>query len=180
MTEREQHRGQSSDLRPPDVCDSGHGTSLGYRTMRRLLLDALAETPLHGYELIRHLSESVGAGYRPSAGAIYPRLAKLAQEGLVTRHRVGRTFVYTLTDAGRTSLENVSPRPSKSIRAAASPDPNAALEESLDVLETFCRGVAMDLRKHARAGGLSLVMARDLESFLDETRDAITHILASG
>lgn len=175
MTEREQHRGQTSDLKPPDICDSGHGTSLGYGTMRRLLLDALAESPRHGYELIRHLSESVGAGYRPSAGAIYPRLAKLTQEGLVTRHRVGRAVVYTLTDEGRTAVENVPPP--RTIHATESPDPNTALEESLDALETFCRGVATDLRNHASLG--RLIAARDLESRLDETRSIVTNLLAS-
>lgn len=178
MTESEQHRGQTSDLRAPDICDSGYRTSLGYGTMRRLHLEALAETPRHGYELIRHLSESVGTGYGPSAGAIYPRLAKLTQEGLVTRHRIGRTVVYTLTDEGRTAVENVPPP--RTVRATESPDPSTTLKESLDVLETFCRGVAIDLRKHARAGGLRRVVARDLESRLDETRDAITHLLASG
>ncbi len=178
MTEHEQHRGQTSDLRPPDICDSGHGISLGYGTLRRLLLEALAETPRHGYELIRRLSESVGTGYRPSAGAIYPRLSTLTQEGLVTRHRVGRTVVYTLTDEGRMTVENVPPP--KSVRATESPDPSTALEECLNALETFCRGVASDLRKQATVGGLRLVVARDLESRLDETRDAITHLLTSG
>ncbi len=177
MTEHEQPRGQAPEPRPSDIGYSGHGIRLGYGTMRQLLLEALAETPRHGYDLIRHLSEGFGTGYRPSAGAIYPRLAKLTQEGLLTRHRVGRTVVYALTDDGRAAVENGPPRLPRTVRAIESPDPNTALEESLDALETFCRGVATDLRKHASLG--RLIVSQDLKSHLDETRNIITHLLTS-
>ena len=46
-----------------------------------------------------------GGTYIPSAGTIYPRLAKLEDEGLVTKTTDGRKTVYAITDAGRAELD---------------------------------------------------------------------------
>lgn len=73
-------------------------------SLRLYLLSLLAEQPRHGYELIQALSDRFGGTYSPSAGTIYPRLAKLEEEGLVTKSSDGRKTVYVITDAGRTEL----------------------------------------------------------------------------
>ena len=72
--------------------------------LRLYLLSLLAEQPRHGYELIQALSDRFGGTYSPSAGTIYPRLAKLEEEGLVTKAADGRKTVYEITDAGRAEL----------------------------------------------------------------------------
>ena len=72
--------------------------------LRLYLLGLLSETPRHGYELIQELANSFGGTYVPSAGTIYPRLAKLEEEGLVTKAADGRKTVYAITDAGRAEL----------------------------------------------------------------------------
>ncbi|WP_400997101.1 helix-turn-helix transcriptional regulator [Agromyces sp. GXQ0307] len=74
--------------------------------LRLYLLALLEEQPRHGYELIQALSERFGGTYSPSAGTIYPRLAKLEEEGLVTKRTDGRKSVYEITDAGRAELES--------------------------------------------------------------------------
>jgi len=74
--------------------------------LRLYLLNLLAESPKHGYELIQALSERFGGTYAPSAGTVYPRLAKLEEEGLVTKEADGRKTVYSITDAGRDELAN--------------------------------------------------------------------------
>jgi DNA-binding PadR family transcriptional regulator len=73
-------------------------------SLRLYLLSLLAEQPRHGYELIQALSDRFGGTYSPSAGTIYPRLAKLEEEGLVTKTADGRKTVYEITDAGRAEL----------------------------------------------------------------------------
>ena len=55
----------------------------------------------HGYEVIRLLEERFQGLYAPSAGTVYPRLAKLEAEGLVTHTPEGGRKVYAITDAGR-------------------------------------------------------------------------------
>ena len=74
--------------------------------LRLYLLAPLEERPRHGYELIQALSERFGGTYAPSAGTVYPRLAKLEEEGLVTKEADGRKTVYSITDAGRAELAN--------------------------------------------------------------------------
>jgi DNA-binding PadR family transcriptional regulator len=80
----------------PPVFAHGH--------LRLYLLGLLAESPKHGYELIQSLSDRFGGTYTPSAGTVYPRLAKLEDEGLVTKQSDGRKTVYAITDAGRAEL----------------------------------------------------------------------------
>ncbi|MEV7932623.1 PadR family transcriptional regulator [Curtobacterium sp. NPDC089185] len=73
--------------------------------LRLSLLSMLADRPMHGYELIQALGERFGGAYVPSAGTVYPRLAKLEAEGLVTKTTDGRKTVYAITDAGRAELD---------------------------------------------------------------------------
>ena len=76
----------------------------GHGHLRLYLLSLLDESPKHGYELIQALEERFGGTYVPSAGTIYPRLAKLEEEGLVSKAADGRKTVYSITDAGRAEL----------------------------------------------------------------------------
>lgn len=73
--------------------------------LRLYLLALLESGPRHGYELITALSDRFGGTYRPSAGTVYPRLARLEEEGLVARSDDGRKTTYRLTDAGRRELD---------------------------------------------------------------------------
>ncbi|OZB51028.1 MAG: PadR family transcriptional regulator [Cellulomonas sp. 14-74-6] len=72
--------------------------------LRLYLLALLAESPQHGYGIIQALTDRTGGTYTPSAGTIYPRLAKLEEEGLVTKTVDGRTTIYAITEAGRAEL----------------------------------------------------------------------------
>ncbi|TAM71109.1 MAG: PadR family transcriptional regulator [Microbacteriaceae bacterium] len=73
-------------------------------SLRLYLLSLIAESPKHGYDLIQALSDRFGGTYSPSAGTIYPRLAKLEDDGLVTKTTDGRKTVYQITDAGHAEL----------------------------------------------------------------------------
>ncbi|WP_371479579.1 helix-turn-helix transcriptional regulator [Kitasatospora sp. NBC_00315] len=76
----------------------------GHGRLRLYLLKLLDESPRHGYEVIRLLEERFEGLYAPSAGTVYPRLAKLEKEGLVSHSTEGGRKVYRLTDAGRAEL----------------------------------------------------------------------------
>ena len=83
------------------------GRTLGTRRplrrgeIRPLILAALAERPMHGYEVIQELEARSGGRWRPSAGSVYPTLQQLADEGLVSGEEVEGRRVYTLTADGR-------------------------------------------------------------------------------
>ncbi|GAA1264755.1 PadR family transcriptional regulator [Kitasatospora nipponensis] len=79
-------------------------TVFAHGRLRLYLLKLLDESPRHGYEVIRLLEERFDGLYAPSAGTVYPRLAKLEQEGLVEHSTEGGRKVYRITEAGRAEL----------------------------------------------------------------------------
>ncbi|MDI3385956.1 helix-turn-helix transcriptional regulator [Streptomyces sp. B-S-A8] len=114
--------------------------------LRLYLLGLLDEAPRHGYEVIRLLEERFQGLYAPSAGTVYPRLAKLEAEGLVTHTTEGGRKVYSITDAGRAELAD---------RSGELADLELEIRESVAELAAEIRddvrGAAGDLRREMRA-----------------------------
>ncbi len=73
--------------------------------IRISVLRLLAERPMHGYELITELEQRTGGRWRPSPGSVYPTLAHLEDEGLVSSIDDDGRKRFELTDAGRTWLD---------------------------------------------------------------------------
>src|SRR5664279_4384361 len=108
--DRHEHRGERHDHRGGRGADSGRGPGFGPRRGRRrasrgdvraAVLALLAEEPQHGYAVIGQLAERSGGLWRPSPGSIYPVLAQLEEEGLVTSDTTEGRKVFALSDAGR-------------------------------------------------------------------------------
>ncbi|WP_433515843.1 helix-turn-helix transcriptional regulator [Nonomuraea sp. CA-143628] len=76
----------------------------GHGRLRLYLLKLLEESPRHGYEVIRLLQDRFLGVYSPSPGTIYPRLARLEEEGLVTHEVIEGKKVFSITDRGRDEL----------------------------------------------------------------------------
>jgi DNA-binding PadR family transcriptional regulator len=74
--------------------------------LRLYLLKLLDESPRHGYEVIRLLQDRFMGVYAPSPGTIYPRLARLEEDGLVTHEEVNGKKVYSITDKGREEIRS--------------------------------------------------------------------------
>ncbi|WP_030017206.1 PadR family transcriptional regulator [Streptomyces monomycini] len=113
--------------------------------LRLYLLKLLDEAPRHGYEIIRLLEERFQGLYAPSAGTVYPRLAKLAAEGLVTHTTEGGRKVYAITAAGRAELAD---------RGGELADLELEIRESVAALASDIRedvsGSARNLRREMR------------------------------
>lgn len=73
--------------------------------VRAGVLALLAEEPQHGYQLMRQLDERSGGAWRPSPGSVYPTLAQLEDEGLVSSSEVDGRRIFTLTDDGRVEVD---------------------------------------------------------------------------
>lgn len=114
--------------------------------LRLYLLKLLDEAPRHGYEVIRLLEERFQGLYAPSAGTVYPRLAKLEAEGLVTHATEGGRKVYSITEAGRAELAD---------RGGELADLELEIRDSVTELaaeiRNDVRGAAGDLRREMRA-----------------------------
>jgi DNA-binding PadR family transcriptional regulator len=126
--------------------------------LRLYLLKLLDESPRHGYEVIRLLQDRFLGVYAPSPGTIYPRLARLEEDGLVTHEEVDGKKVYSITDKGReeihsrlSDLTDLEDELTESLR-------DVAREISEDVRETV-RGIREEItsafrsQQSARAGG---------------------------
>jgi DNA-binding PadR family transcriptional regulator len=73
--------------------------------LRFVILQLIADTPRHGYHIIKALEERLGGLYTPSAGVIYPTLSMLEDEGLVTVAQAeGNKKLYTITAEGSAFL----------------------------------------------------------------------------
>ncbi len=81
------------------------GRFFGPGEVRLALLSMLESGPKHGYELMKELETKSGGVYKASAGAIYPALQQLEDEGLVTSDQSAGKRVYSLTEAGRAELQ---------------------------------------------------------------------------
>lgn len=72
------------------------------------LLSALAERPMHGYELAQEVAVRSGECCAPSDAAIYPTLRELSEGGYITCEATStgkrQRNVCTLTDSGREVL----------------------------------------------------------------------------
>ena len=68
--------------------------------IRTAVLSALQVGPGHGYELMSRLSERTGGRWRPSPGSVYPTLAALQDEGLVTSTETDGKRIFQLTPEG--------------------------------------------------------------------------------
>ena len=117
--------------------------------LRLYLLKLLDEAPRHGYEVIRLLQDRFMGIYAPSPGTIYPRLARLEEDGLVTHEEVDGKKIYSITDKGREEirsrlgdLADLEDELTESLR-------DVAREISVDVRETV-RTIREELASAAR------------------------------
>lgn len=140
----------------PPVFAHGH--------LRLYLLSLLAASPsgMHGYELIQALGDRFGGTYVPSAGTIYPRLAKLEEEGLVTKAVDGRKTVYAITEAGRSELagreselDGIESDVTDSVRRLAE-EVRSSVNDAMRTLRADLAAAAREARTEARATNQSV------------------------
>jgi DNA-binding PadR family transcriptional regulator len=162
----------------PPVFAHGH--------LRLYLLSLLDTAPMHGYELIQALGDRFGGTYTPSAGTIYPRLAKLEDEGLVTKTADGRKTVYAITDAGREELasrqgelDDIEHDVTDSVRRLAD-EVRSSVNVAMKSLRADLAAAAREARQDAREAGRTVRAdprrsesngrLRDAEMTLDDFR----------
>ena len=116
---------------------------MGRGDIRTAILLALAEEPMHGYQVIQSIEKRSHGAWKPSPGSIYPTLQLLADEGLVTSEQVGERKVYSLTEAGTAAAAALTsaPHPSEGRRGwdaerAALPKAGAKLAQALGQVAT--------------------------------------------
>ena len=139
--------------------------------VRNAVLALLAEEPLHGYAVIGLLAERSGGLWRPSPGSVYPVLAQLQEEGLVTAEEADGRKVFALTDAGRAHVAEHADELREPWTAAES----RHRDRAVTLFDTM-RGLGGAVREVARGGTEAQVEAA--RAVLEGARRSIYRILA--
>jgi DNA-binding PadR family transcriptional regulator len=129
----------------------------GHGRLRLYLLKLLDESPRHGYDVIRELEDRFMGLYTPSAGTVYPRLARLESEGLVAHEVDEGRKVYRITDAGRAELaeragelDDLEAEIAGSVRDLAT-EIRSEVRGSVKDLRAELKSAARDMRRENRA-----------------------------
>jgi DNA-binding PadR family transcriptional regulator len=163
------HRGRRG-FGPPgfDRMFFGPGRKAGRGDIRATILALLAESPMHGYQIIQEVTDRTGGAWRPSPGSVYPTLQQLEDEELVrTVHSDGRR-VFELTDTGR---EHAAALPSAAPWEAAGEG-----DDDLAALRDLAFGLLGATRQVALAGTTKQIEAA--QAILRDARRGIYQLLA--
>jgi len=155
----------------PGPSGSPRGQKAGRGDVRAAILALLSEGPRTGYQIMSEIEERSGGVWRPSPGAVYPALAQLADEGLIIGDESGGRRTFSLTDAGRTYVQD---NPGKARGAWES----MAQQGSCEVPALFAHAARLGggIVQVARAGTPEQIHAA--EQLLEQTRRSLYRILA--
>lgn len=140
--------------------------------VRAATLVLLLEQPMNGYEIIQQLAQRSQGAWRASPGSVYPALQQLEDEALVQPSTVDGRRVFTLTEAGRTYVQehrNELGTPWQSMADPPGPEGTQALRDL--VLQVIAA-----TRQVGHAGTEAQI--RQAAEILTSTRRSLYHILA--
>jgi DNA-binding PadR family transcriptional regulator len=140
--------------------------------LKYLLLEMLAEEPMHGYELIRRLEEESKGMYSPSPGSIYPTLQMLEDQGYVLSEQQDGKRVYQITEAGRAFRKEHTARTDDIFSRFVNMGERFAGSEMREVTKSFIRLAQLSFDRAVAANGDSASMGR-LKDTLDRTANEI-------
>ena len=136
--------------------------------VKYLVLDAVADAPRHGYEIMQVIEERSKGAYRPSPGVIYPTLQLLEEMGFLRVSEKDGRKTYEITDEGRRELE----KNRDTVTDFYEQQDDAPWEVYADELADFSErliGLVKTVRRAARHGRFNAKTVRELRTILDET-----------
>ncbi len=113
--------------------------------VRAAILLALADEPMHGYQIMQQLEQRSGGAWRPSPGSVYPTLQLLEDQGLIKGEEAEGKRVFSLTDAGAGEAATIKERLGESPFGAegGEQDPRFALRQAVFSLGGAAKQVAV-------------------------------------
>ena len=129
--------------------------------VKYLILDAVADAPRHGYEIIQVIEERSKGAYRPSAGVGYPTLQLLDETGLLVATEKDGRKTYAITPEGRAELDANR----ETVRDFYDQQDDSSWEDFADELGEFSRRLmelVKPVHRAARHGRISAKSMRQL------------------
>jgi DNA-binding PadR family transcriptional regulator len=170
------HRGRAGDFGFLASLFGEPGPRAERGDVKYLVLDAVADAPRHGYEIMQVIEERSKGAYRPSPGVVYPTLQLLDETGLLSSTEKEGRKVYALTDAGRAELEANR----ETVSDFYGRQDETAWEEYADELGELGRrlvGVVKAVHRAARRGRVNAKTLRQLRKIVDETVERVEDAL---
>src|SRR3974390_2521252 len=142
--------------------------------VRAAILDLLAEgQPWNGYQIIQEIGARTQGVWRPSAGAVYPALQQLEDEGLIPAAAgEDRRRNYTLTSEGQAYVEAHAEELRASWDAVT-----GSVDDTVFQLHALVKQVGMATIQVSQAGTPAQV--QQASKILGDTRKALYRILAA-
>jgi DNA-binding PadR family transcriptional regulator len=174
------HGGIGRHTAPPHEPRGGHHRRgrrpFDYGALRLVVLAMIAETPSHGYELMKGIEERMGGGYSPSPGVIYPTLAWLEDMGFAVSEAEGGRKRYRITDEGaaflaanKAALDALEARMGPGGRGRDVPDPVIAA----------MRGLKRALRARFAGGPVDAAAVEGMAAAIDEAAAQVAKGMAN-
>jgi DNA-binding PadR family transcriptional regulator len=140
--------------------------------VRAAILALLKEEPRNGYGIIQEIERCSEGLWKPSAGAVYPALQQLEDEGLIEQVDNGGRQEYRLTESGSQYVQEHG----EELNAPWENGSNGPAEGTIGLLG-LVRQVGMAAVQVAQAG--SPAQVTEARTVLTETRRKLYGILAS-
>jgi DNA-binding PadR family transcriptional regulator len=147
--------------------------------VRYLILDAIAQQPRHGYEIIQAITERSAGTYRPSPGVIYPTLQMLEELGHARVEERESRKVYAITTEGKRDLGDHT----EEVRDFYENAGDGSWEDFADDLRDLSSRIGRMFKaigRSARRGRLTPSTIKKLHAVLDEAVAKIEGIVDPG
>ncbi|MFM7402695.1 MAG: PadR family transcriptional regulator [Erythrobacter sp.] len=152
------------------------GRMFGQGELRLALLALIAESPRHGYELIKEIEEMTGGAYAPSPGAVYPTLQLLEDEGSIEEAEAeGAKKPFAATEKGREELESRKDEVEGLMRRLGRHAERTTTVRSHDVFRAM-GNLGTVLKNRARAGKLDQTTINEIVDMIDEMAKRIERL----
>jgi DNA-binding PadR family transcriptional regulator len=146
--------------------------------IRSLILDAISAEARHGYEIIHAISAKSGGVYRPSAGAIYPTLQLLEDQGLAHAAQQDDRKVYAITDEGRKELQAHADEVAEFYQGSSDTAWESHPEVVVHVMKRIGRLVRL-FKKGVSRGTVRPATLRQIRTILDTAIDEVEELLGT-
>ncbi|MGQ9718655.1 MAG: PadR family transcriptional regulator [Nitrososphaerales archaeon] len=144
---------------------------IGKGVFKYIVLQTLKDKPMHGYEIMKTISDRFSGCYVPSAGIIYPTLQMLEDLGYVTLKEESGKKVYFITDEGSKFLEEKEKVVKGNAKKHAIPSERISLNKEL---RSFARLIMTNY------WDLTPEEAKKVERIIKEARYKINSLLLEG
>ncbi|MGC4251456.1 MAG: PadR family transcriptional regulator [Sphingobium sp.] len=144
--------------------------------LQLILLRLIADSPRHGYDLIREIESLSGEIYAPSPGVVYPTLTLLADMGLIAE-QPGESSrkLFAITEAGAAHLSDRQDEAQAVMDRLAHMAKKAERSDGAPIRRAM-QNLAMAVRGRLQKEGVEAQTMLDVAALIDEAAHKIERL----